>query len=217
MNIIKHNPYFIIPYLLVLIGGAILLMQFDKGELLLTINQNHNLFLDYLFYYGTPLGNGLFYIFIILILACFKFRFALLGAVSFLITGLLTNFFKRVVFSESLRPKVFFEGIIELQFVEGVKILSYNSFPSGHTAVAFSMFCLLAILVTNKKWGLLFIIAALMGGISRIYLVQHFFVDVYFGSILGVVVTITTYLSLANSHWYQLSSWLDKSLLNFQK
>ena len=201
----RLNPFFYVPYVLALILGGIGLAIFNKGDVLLLVNGSHNVFLDYLFSYGTHFGNGLFYVVVILILAVVKYRYALLGLLCFSITGLLTQFLKKIVFSDYARPRVFFQDQVDLHFIEGVKILSKYSFPSGHTATAFSLFCLLALIVPKNGYGMLFIAMALIGGISRIYLVQHFFVDVYFGSILGVLITTGIYYYVERSA--RLNSW----------
>jgi membrane-associated phospholipid phosphatase len=67
-----------------------------------------------------------------------------------------------------------------------------RSFPSGHTCTAFCLFCFLAFILTPRyKWlGLVFFILAMAVGYSRIYLAAHFFLDVYVGSIIGVIFTI---------------------------
>lgn len=206
------NPYFYVPYAgALLLGGCFLLIS-ERGDALLYINRNHTPFFDLLFYYGTELGNGLFYLLVIILLAFYKYKYALLSAICFSITGALTQFLKKVIFSEYLRPKAFFQGIEDLYFVEGVKIFTKYSFPSGHTATAFSLFCLLALIVPKNKYGLLFIGMALIGGVSRIYLVQHFFVDVYFGSLLGVSVTTIIYYYFKKWNWVNSQEWLNRRL-----
>ena len=212
MKFFRLNPYFFIVYFIALVAGAIILFAFKKGEILLLINQHHNTFLDQLFYYGTSMGNGLFYLAVILVLACIRYRYALLGLVSFSITGILVLLLKNLIFPGELRPKIFFEETQTLHFVDGVKILSYYSFPSGHTAMAFSLFCLLSITIPQKKYGLVFIVFALIGGISRIYLAQHFFVDVYFGSLFGVTVTILCNFYLNKAKWFHNKPSLEKNL-----
>lgn len=190
------------------IGGAALLL-FEKGQDVLLINGLHSPFLDCLFYYGTSLGNGLFYVFIALVLAWKNLRSAIIAFACFSGSGLLVQFLKKTAFSDVLRPSIALAGE-NLHYVEGVKMLARYSFPSGHSATVFSLCCLLALMAKEKKWGLVCFFLALIGGISRIYLAQHFFIDVYFGAIIGVAVTSLTWC------WFEetnaLQSFSSKSI-----
>jgi membrane-associated phospholipid phosphatase len=68
-----------------------------------------------------------------------------------------------------------------------VQPLSSYSFPSGHTATAFCIYLILCLLMKKKWWVFIgFIIAALIG-YSRIYLAQHFPVDVGGGIIIAII------------------------------
>lgn len=165
-----------------------MLSLIEKGQDVLFINRLHSPFLDNLFFYGTALGNGLLYILVAAGLLFRNTRNAVIAIICFSITGLIVQFLKNIVFDEMMRPAVILAGE-PMHFVEGVKILMHYSFPSGHAATSFSMFCLLSQIIRPRWIGLLFMLMALLSGISRIYLVQHFFVDVYFGALLGVTTT----------------------------
>lgn len=62
-----------------------------------------------------------------------------------------------------------------------------NSFPSGHTTVAFAMMFALSYIFPKYRLCL-FLFAALIG-ISRIVLGVHFLSDVIFGAFIGVFIT----------------------------
>lgn len=64
--------------------------------------------------------------------------------------------------------------------------------------------------------GLLFFIIALLVGISRVVLTQHFLMDVYAGSICGVIVAMSVHV-LQNRIPLNSNRFLDKNLLNFRK
>lgn len=186
----KQN-LFLLAYILFVLAGAVLMLTTKKGELELYINQNFSYEYAGLFFrYVTNLGDGLTNIFLIGILLFIKFRYAFWLSLAGVFQLLFVQINKRYVFSELKRPIIYFEGI-QLNFVEGITIYTNNSFPSGHTTTAFSIFFLLSLIFTDSK-PLQFVcfIAALLVGISRIYLMQHFFIDVYFGAFFGILSSI---------------------------
>jgi membrane-associated phospholipid phosphatase len=85
--------------------------------------------------------------------------------------------------------------------------LSKFSFPSGHTATAFSMFFLLALIYNKKGVGLVCCLLAIIAGFSRMYLLQHFLLDVLAGSILGVAITyfLVLKINFLNQPFFQKS------------
>jgi len=103
-------------------------------------------------------------------------------------------FFKLWLLNGLARPSLFYFGTnVKLQFVEGIDIFSYNTFPSGHTITAFSSLILFRyVFPTLKSWQefLLFFVAAFCG-LSRIILVQHWPSDVLGGMILGLMAGFT--------------------------
>jgi membrane-associated phospholipid phosphatase len=69
----------------------------------------------------------------------------------------------------------------------------FNSFPSGHTATAFCFYLLFCLLIFKKYWVYIGCIIAMLVGYSRIYLAQHFPLDVAAGILVAVV---STFLSV---------------------
>ena len=86
------------------------------------------------------------------------------------------------------------------------------SFPSGHSTTAFALFFIFGFFVKNKKWQILFFILALSTAISRMYLLQHFFIDVYFGSILGVLIATIVFVSINSCNIFGFQHWKHKKL-----
>ena len=84
------------------------------------------------------------------------------------------------------RPRLFFEPGQYLYFVDQVSLANNSSFPSGHTATAFAIATVFIIMIKNKKWQLPILAAAVLVGYSRIYLAQHFLMDVLIGAIIGI-------------------------------
>ena len=77
-------------------------------------------------------------------------------------------------------------ALIVLWLVEGVTRHSIHSFPSGHTATAFTFVLLIALTVKTLDVLTLSFIVALLIAYSRIYLGQHFPLDIGGGIIVSI-------------------------------
>lgn len=207
------NKAFLLPYFLFILFGGFLIFIKSKAAIHLFINDFHFAFLDTIFPFITLLGDGVTLIIIAVLFLFIRYRFAIILFSSYLFSALITQSLKHFVFSELVRPKKFFEGIHQLYFVSGVEVHSFNSFPSGHATTAFAMFfCLSLISESNLLKFVLFIIALIVG-FSRVYLSQHFFNDIYVGSLIGVVVSFFTFHFIENSSFVNKLKWIDQSLL----
>jgi membrane-associated phospholipid phosphatase len=73
--------------------------------------------------------------------------------------------------------------------VPGVEIHTFNSFPSGHTATAFTLFIVTTYFFPSTYVFAIGLLYTLVCSFSRIYLAQHFPLDVA-GGILVALLTI---------------------------
>ena len=213
-TIIKENLPFFIGFLIFLIAGLVLLLTFEKGALILYFNDHRSPQGDLLFLYTTRLGEALPYILAIIYFLFVRFRYAILIPIvglSVSIVSLIT----KTLFDHN-RPSLFFKeiGIFDqINLVEGIQLWEKYSFPSGHTMSAFAVYAIIAFLVGWKKtFGVAMLVLAVLVGISRIYLVQHFMQDVYLGAILGVLISMSIY-EYQNKFPYNPNNWIDRSLL----
>lgn len=63
-----------------------------------------------------------------------------------------------------------------------------SSFPSSHSAVAFSL--AVTIWLHNRKLGLFYLIAAFLVGIGRVFANVHYLLDIVVGGLLGGLVAV---------------------------
>ncbi len=209
---VNENAPFFILYTLFLAIGASWLIIYDKGQCVLMINSYHNLVYDKIFIFFTEAGDGKYFAIVLLIAGVIGLRYLFFGLTAFLTAGIIVRFFKAII--DSPRPKGFFDGVTELSLVPGIDVHSWNSMPSGHTATGFAIFLFFALLIKDKRWSGIMFVFALMVGISRVYLVQHFFVDVYFGSIIGVLATLLMYSIFFKNPILENSKFLNYSIFN---
>ncbi len=165
-----------------------------ENQCFLFINQFHNTIADYFFSIITNLGDGLIWLPLLIFIYQFRKKRLVLVVTNFLVSTIITLFLKRILFWDELRPISLMEKGFHLHLVEGIRVHSNNSFPSGHTVTVFAIVFTLLTLYKKKLWlKYLLIITAIMVGFSRIYLSQHFPIDVISGALIGI---FSTYLSI---------------------
>lgn len=207
-TIFKANSFFLLPYVLFLLAGAVLIIENSKSATHLEFNRFHDHFFDIFFSYITYLGDGYAALLTAVMLLAVRYRYVVLVALSNIISALITQTLKHTLFSNVVRPKKFFEGIHDIYLVPRVENYLYNSFPSGHSTCAFALYFSIALIVENKILKLFCFVVALLVAYSRVYLSQHFFEDVYAGSLIGVTTTILVYLVVRKNH----APWMERSL-----
>lgn len=212
-QLLKDNRFFFVPYLVFLVVCVYFLLTYSRPELHILTNKVNHPFFDQFFKYATHLGDGAMVAIITAILLFIRFRYAIAFLIGSLAASGLVQFFKQVLLEDMYRPSKYFElnESYQLHLIEGVNLHSLHSFPSGHSTTAFNVFMMLAIVVKNKLLKSLCLILAATVAYSRVYLSQHFLVDITVGSVIGVV-----FILLAV--WWSLKwekSWLDKSVTDY--
>jgi|KBSMisStandDraft_5_1062788.scaffolds.fasta_scaffold00598_9 membrane-associated phospholipid phosphatase len=176
-------------YLLAGIPVAYILINVPKVETLLWINGHHNAFLDQFFKYFTHLGDGLFYIALIVVLFWWNRNAGWKALAAYALTSIVAQVMKNYFFGDALRPRAILNDDSKLHFIDGVEIYFLSSFPSGHTTSAFSIALLLSWLFPSRLNMVLLFFYAVGVAYSRMYLGQHFLTDVAAGSLIGMLVT----------------------------
>lgn len=214
-NFLKENIIFFLFFGIYLLIGSVLLIVLSKGDAVLWINKNHNSLFDFLFKYGTRLAEEYGVIACFIILLFHRLDSTLIYLINVFAAVGVSSFLKQVVFSNYDRPAIMFQNIGDINFVEGVSVNLHHSFPSGHTMGAFAIFFTVSLMFRSNIVKVLCFIAALIVAVSRLYLVQHFLMDVYVGAILSVVICSAIYLLIKPQ--IEHKRWAGKSLLSIFK
>ena len=186
------SKYFLLLFLCwMLVGGTMLLCE-QHRSIYVYINKQHTTIGDAVLPFISWFGVGWTITIVLLLLLWmipkfhtwrYFFAFVFCNIVPFLLSQLIKNIV------DAPRPITYFHNAAWIHKVAEQPINHWLSFPSGHTTGAFAFFCLLSLLLPKKyaAIGIVFFLLALATGYSRIYLSQHFFADVYAGSLLGTI------------------------------
>jgi len=179
---------------LIAIGTGIFILTFGKNGAFQLINSNHNEIADQFFKYFTHYGDGLMWA--PLGIYCFFYRRKYFIAVvaGVIISTVLAQFLKRVVYPDELRPISYLSEIFPVHVIDGVTMRKAHSFPSGHTTTAFAMALIMAYIINRKAWSVILPLLASLAGYSRVYLAQHFPTDIFAGMCIGIVSAILSLL-----------------------
>lgn len=193
MNSVKAtlaaNRNYFYCYLGCFLAGLIILLTLGKAGSFIDLNPLHRGTLDQVFVWLTFLGDGRFAIVICLIyLLMRRWSRACQLIAAFIGSALIAQILK-YAFSMP-RPKQFFPAGQYSYFIDGVTHVGFASFPSGHTTSIFALATLLAIFDNNKKGNVLYLLGAVAVGYSRLYLGQHFLLDVLAGSLIGTLTAL---------------------------
>ena len=95
-------------------------------------------------------------------------------------------------------------------------MLDTNSFPSGHSVSAFCAAVVITFVTKEKYWGTFMLIIAALVAYSRMYLSEHFLIDVTAGSALGIFVT-SFWLSWIDRQPFLHSVWWNRGVFSKNK
>ena len=205
MNHAKHIFPFLVPTLVLALILAVALLIVPKAELHLALCQPHTPFLDTIIPFFTNLVDWLPYLIVVLLLF-YRAGWSTFLASNLLLTTLIVQPIKHIVHAP--RPLTWFAEYmpdITLPLVEGVRMNHWLSFPSGHTATFFALFFCVSIILCAEnvkgKYILSFLcfLCASFGAYTRIYLSQHFALDIFAGILIAVCSTLILYFFLVRN------------------
>ncbi|NIJ46010.1 membrane-associated phospholipid phosphatase [Wenyingzhuangia heitensis] len=205
----KYKQYrfqLLLPFVIILLG-SVFFFTYPKGEVVLLLNKLHNPTFNFIFRKLSSIGNALSVFFFLLIVVRFKFKYLYFFILAFAIESFIIIICKHLIFDGTFRPYLFFKelGLLDaIDFVQGVKIRKTDSFPSGHTAYSFFIATFFVLKLNNLKSSVVIFLLATLIGVSRMYLVQHFFADVFTGAVVGVLATYTAFILVFKTQksWY---------------
>lgn len=183
------------------LAAGLFLGYYGRTGSFLIINGNYSPALDVFFQYCTFLGDGLIYIPLLIYCIFFNRKFIVPVVSGIIICLALTHIFKRLVFPGVLRPVSLEAQHFVIHKVTGVHINRANSFPSGHTATAFSTALLLVTVLKKKVWAFILPLVTFLVAYSRVYLAQHFVSDIIGGMLIGIITAV-------------LALWLQPAVIN---
>lgn len=207
LSSIWQNPWFMVPALIYLNLGLAIAYFVPHGDEVLWLNDWRREPLNTVFRLATHLGEVVAYICFGLFFLYWRYRIALVIALAGLTTIPSVLVLKRKI--SAPRPMTYFEKQSrkdELVVVPEVKpVTGHTSFPSGHTLAAFSLYSLATLGIEDvfrrRRAGLPLALLAIMVGLSRVFLAQHFLSDILSGAVLGM---------LMGTVWWQVNLWLKR-------
>ena len=198
----KYLLPFLVPTQVLALVLGVTLLTFPKAELHLALCQPHTHFLDTIVPIFTDLVDWLPYLCVVLLLF-YRAGWATFLASNLLLSTLIVQPIKHIVHAP--RPLTWFaENMpdVTLPLVEGVRMNHWLSFPSGHTTTFFVLFFSLSIILCAENikgkniLSFLCFLCASFGAYTRIYLSQHFALDVFVGILIAIFSTLILYYFL---------------------
>lgn len=184
---IKQQGYFLGLYAVFFAALGCALLICSKPGLHLFMSGYHTPAADIFFRHYTSLCQWAPYV-IGVLLVFHRFSSSLLMLLAQGVTAIIIYFAKE--FYHAYRPVRWFATYmpdVQLTLVDGVNMHTTYSFPSGHSAAFFAMFFVLSIVTPDRKWQIIYCLLAIIGCYSRVYLSQHFCLDIWAGSLIGII------------------------------
>jgi len=202
----KNNLLIIALYTLVLLITSFFLLNYGKVQIHIFLNQLvGNKILDQFFYYITYLGDGGVAPVLLVLILIYNTRLGVCCMVSFLLAALVTFILKRYFFDDINRPWFVFQWFVKtpITYVETEGLYIHNSFPSGHSTQAFAIFICMSFFAKKNLNKFLFLVLAIVSAFSRVYLSQHWLIDITVGSVVGTSCAILLYYFIIEKNKFE--------------
>lgn len=181
-----------------ILGAGTALLIFSRNAIFIFLNQDKGEIFDAVITVFTAMGDGLFVIALAMLFLLFKQKqLAFMLVLSFLVSGLFVQIFKHLI--ELPRPVGVITPVSSIHHPGWSTLHTSFSFPSGHTTSAFAAATMLAYYL--PKWSITVFAMAIVTGLSRVCLGQHFLLDVWVGSLLGILVSVALLMAEQRFHF----------------
>lgn len=219
----QENAVFITLSLTLIVALGLALLLIPKADLHLLLCDRHSPARDVFYRFYTQVAEWFPYVLCVALLQFSRIGDGVFASSAMILSALTTQLFKHIV--NAPRPLAWFNvhyPDIELPLTEGVRMNYWLSFPSGHTTSFFALAFVASILLTRNPRcpkttsyciQLLLFVAASLGGYSRIYLSQHFALDVFAGVVVGTLITLVCYVVFCrfeDQKWYNYRIFAKK-------
>lgn len=182
------------------VATGIVILTLGKFGAFQLVNSNHTPFADQFFKYFTHYGDGVMWAPLGLFCFFYRRKYFIAVVAGVLISTILAQFLKRVVYPEELRPIAYLSEVFPVHIVDGVSMKRVHSFPSGHSTTAFAMALIMAYMINKKPWSVILPLFAALAAYSRVYLGQHFPTDMLAGMCIGILSAVLSLLVYRKFH-----------------
>ena len=160
---------------------------YTRETVFLWLNLDLGKVADHVFSFFTLMAEGWMWIpYLLLMFGWFK-KDALFILINFVLSTILTQVPKMLIWDNITRPMASGMDVNKIHHVDGIEMHLWNSFPSGHTATAFTLY-FVTVCLFPKKWIVAIgFIYALACAYSRVYLGQHFPLDLGGGILVALM------------------------------
>lgn len=192
-SVYERNRSFFVCFAVWFACLSVVVFFFPKNLSFTVVNSMHHPITDYIFTGLTFMGDGICIITIAVVMFLVKRKKIALAFVgSYIFSGLFCMVLKKS-FNMS-RPAFFLKANSSFHAVEWLPLAFKGAFPSGHATSVFAIVTCITLYSTNKKLSLIAIGIAFLTAYSRVYLGQHYIMDVWAGSLLGVFSSVFLYI-----------------------
>lgn len=179
------------------------------------INRLNSPAADIIFYHITRLPELAMIVFVVILSIFYERRIFLATVIAMSLCGLSILLFKHILFSDFNRPSMWLNSNhINFHRVEGIRLHTNGSFPSGHTIAAFCSLALVGFISRNGFLQFLLFVLACASAYSRVYASQHYLMDVYAGALIGYFYAYFFFTLFENR--FKTPVW-QKPLIRFRK
>ncbi len=207
----KQYSFYVFLFLCIWVAGFVWWTFISKGDALMLFARNRSEFRNDFFVIATLFGEGYVYFIAALVALAYRIRHAIMFVVTGILVALVAGSLKWF-FAQPRPATVFYKIMDDITVVPDMYLnVGDTSFPSGHTMSGFAFWSIAAFVVRNKMLQVLFLFIALLVGVSRIYLFQHFLDDVLAGSFIGVCIAVILH-SFVEYKFQDESAWYNKSV-----